>query len=119
MNYSKGMKKKLALICALHHEPRQLILDDPTNGLDTNATRTLHAKVSQLAAGGTTVFNSTHLLYQAERLCHRVGIVFKGRLAGVGTMEELRRNQSPDSTLEEIFFSVTRESTEPPPVAGP
>ncbi len=118
VNYSKGMKKKLALICALLHEPRLLILDEPTNGLDPFATRTLHALIRDLAAAGKTVFFSTHLLDQAQRLCHRVGIVFKGRLAGVGTMEELRRDLAPDSSLEEIFFALTREDAAPPPAAG-
>ena len=68
VNYSKGMKKKLALICALIHEPALLILDEPTNGLDPFATRTLHAIIREVAAVGTAVFFSTHLLDQAEKL---------------------------------------------------
>lgn len=115
VNYSKGMKKKLALICALVHDPRLLILDEPTNGLDPFATRTLHAMIREMAANGKTVFFSTHLLDQAERLCHRAGIVFKGRLAGAGTMEELRKDLRPDSSLEEIFFALAREE---PSAAG-
>jgi ABC-2 type transport system ATP-binding protein len=112
MNYSKGMKKKLALICALLHDPALLILDEPTNGLDPFATRTLHAMIREKAAEGRTVFFSTHLLDQAERLCHRAAIVFNGRLAGAGSLNELRKDLRPDSSLEDVFFALTRE-TEP------
>jgi ABC-2 type transport system ATP-binding protein len=110
VNYSRGMKKKLALTCALLHDPSFLILDEPTSGLDPHATRALHDLVREQAAAGKTVFFSTHLLDQAERLCRRVGILFKGKLAAVGTVEELRARLSPGGSLEEIFFAVTEES---------
>lgn len=116
-NYSKGMKKKLALICAMLHDPLVLILDEPTNGLDPYATRTLHELVREKVAEGKTIFFSTHLLDQAEKLCHRVGIVFKGKLAAAGTLSELRARVSRNSTLEEIFFSVT--STDAPAALAP
>ncbi len=111
VNYSKGMKKKLALICALIHDPALLILDEPTNGLDPYATRSLHELVREKAAEGKTIFYSTHLLDQAEKLCKRVGIVYKGRLAASGTLDELRASSHSDGSLEEIFFSVTRDSS--------
>jgi ABC-2 type transport system ATP-binding protein len=107
MNYSKGMKKKLALICAMMHDPALLILDEPTNGLDPYATRTLIEIVKEKVAQGRTVFYSTHMLEQAEKLCHRVGILYKGRLAAVGTLEELRAKLAKGGSLEEIFFVVT------------
>lgn len=107
VNYSKGMKKKLALICALLHEPAVLILDEPTNGLDPPSTRTLHAMLREVVGEGRTVFFSTHLLDQAEKLCHRAGIVYRGRLAALGTLEELRARSTEAGTLEEIFFAVT------------
>ena len=110
VNYSKGMKKKLALICAFLHDPQLLILDEPTNGLDPFATRTLHDLVREAIASGKTVFLSTHLLDQAERLCNRAAILFKGRLAGAGTIAELRRDLRPDSSLEEIFFALAKEN---------
>ena len=106
-NYSMGMKKKLALICAMLHQPSVLILDEPTNGLDPVVTRALLELVRQVAAAGSAVFYSTHLLSQAERLCHRVGILHQGRLAAVGTPEELRRSLAPGSSLEDVFFQVT------------
>ena len=108
VNYSKGMKKKLALLCAMLHDPALLILDEPTNGLDPYATRTLLDLVRERATAGRTVFYSTHLLDQAEKLCRRVGIVHKGRLAATGTLEELRASSlAAGGSLEEIFFAVT------------
>jgi ABC-2 type transport system ATP-binding protein len=110
VNYSKGMKKKLALVCAMLHDPALLILDEPTNGLDPFATRVLHELIREKAAAGKTVFFSTHLLDQAERLCSQIAIIAKGRLAAHGTLQELRARVSSDSSLEEIFFSVAGES---------
>jgi ABC-2 type transport system ATP-binding protein len=110
VNYSKGMKKKLALVCAMLHDPPLLILDEPTNGLDPFATRELHDIIRAKAAAGRTIFFSTHLLDQAEKLCTQIAIVAKGRLAAHGTLTELRARLSTDSSLEEIFFSVAGES---------
>ena len=107
MNYSKGMKKKLALICAMLHDPALLILDEPTNGLDPFATRAVHEIMRQKVAAGRTVFFSTHLLDQAERLCSRMAIIHRGRLAAAGSLAELRANLPPNSTLEEVFFALT------------
>ena len=107
MNYSKGMKKKLALLCAMMHDPALLILDEPTNGLDPYATRALIEIVRERVAEGRTVFFSAHLLEQAEKLCHRVGILTKGRLAGMGTLDELRGRYPEARSLEEIFFAAT------------
>jgi ABC-2 type transport system ATP-binding protein len=110
VNYSRGMKKKLALVCAMLHDPALLILDEPTNGLDPFATRALHEIIRANAAAGKTVFFSTHLLDQAEKLCTQIAIVAKGRLAAHGTLAELRERLTSDSSLEEIFFSVAGES---------
>ncbi len=120
VNYSRGMKKKLAAVCALLHEPELLILDEPTNGLDPFATRTMHQIIREQVSHGRSVFLSTHLLDQAEKLCDRVGILYRGRLAATGRLEELRARASENTTLEEIFFSVTTNaaaeagSDEPP-----
>jgi ABC-2 type transport system ATP-binding protein len=111
VNYSKGMKKKLALCCALLHEPELLILDEPTNGLDPFATRTLHAMIRELAERGTAVFYSTHLLDQAERLCQRVGILHESRLAALGRIDELRERLAPGGSLEDVFFQVAATRT--------
>jgi ABC-2 type transport system ATP-binding protein len=106
-NYSRGMKKKLGLICAMLHEPPLLILDEPTNGLDPHSTLVLHALMKETVAAGRTVFFSTHLLDQAERLCDRVAIVRRGSIAAEGTLEELRSNFGRDRSLEQLFFELT------------
>ena len=107
VNFSMGMKKKLALVAAMLHEPELLILDEPTNGLDPMVTRTLLDMVREWAAAGRAVFYSTHLLQQAERLCHRVAIVHRGKLCALDTPDALRAQHAPDGTLEDVFFRVT------------
>jgi ABC-2 type transport system ATP-binding protein len=110
VNYSRGMKKKLALVCALLHEPELLILDEPTSGLDPLATRRLNLFLERQCARGVTVLLSSHLLDQVERLCDRVAIVNQGRLAAVGTPDELKSRLSPGGSLEDVFFAVTERS---------
>jgi ABC-2 type transport system ATP-binding protein len=109
VNYSTGMRKKLALACALIHDPSVLILDEPTNGLDPRASRQVQDRIRAAAAAGKTVFLSTHLLDMAERLCHRIGIIDGGRLVALGTVAELRRQQqaAAGTSLEEVFLKVT------------
>ncbi len=109
-NYSRGMKKKLALACAMLHDPMLLILDEPTNGLDPFATRELHGLIRAKAAQGRTIFFSTHLLDQAEKLCTQIAILARGRFVARGTLAELRARLSTDSSLEEIFFSLAGDS---------
>jgi ABC-2 type transport system ATP-binding protein len=111
VNYSKGMKKKLALTLALLHDPDVLILDEPTNGLDPYATRELLELMRELCAAGKTVFYSTHLLEQAERLCQRVAIVSKGKLAACGSVDELTAGAGVAS-LEAAFFAITGDRSE-------
>jgi ABC-2 type transport system ATP-binding protein len=108
---SRGYRQRLGVAQALLHKPRLLILDEPTNGLDPFATRSLHAILREQVKAGRSVFFSTHLLDQAERLCDRVGIVYRGRLAAQGRIDDLRATLAPGGTLEEIFFSVTDENT--------
>jgi ABC-2 type transport system ATP-binding protein len=110
VNYSRGMKKKLALVCALLHAPRLLILDEPTSGLDPIATRSLNDMLVDMSRAGTTVLLSSHLLDQVQKLCHRMAIIRAGTLAAVGTLEELRRRAAADSTLEEVFFAVATQA---------
>jgi ABC-2 type transport system ATP-binding protein len=109
VTYSHGMKKRLALAMALIHEPQVLIMDEPTNGLDPKGAREMRATIARLAAGGRTVFLSTHLLEAAERLCHRVAIIHRGVLQAVGTPPELRARYAaaPETSLEDLFLRVT------------
>jgi ABC-2 type transport system ATP-binding protein len=105
MNYSRGMKKKLALACALLHDPALLILDEPSSGLDPIATRALNGVLQALRGSGTTILLSSHLLDQVERLADRIAIIAHGEVAAVGTPEELRTGGTSGS-LEELFFAV-------------
>jgi len=114
VNYSRGMKKKLSLVCALLHEPELLILDEPSSGLDPIATRRLNQLLLARKAAGTTILLSSHLLDQVERLCDRVAIVAQGKLAAVGTVAELQTNLHPGGSLEDVFFAVTTGAGEPP-----
>jgi ABC-2 type transport system ATP-binding protein len=107
--YSLGMKKRLSLALALIHDPRVLILDEPTNGLDPAGARQMRATIAELAAGGRTIFLSTHLLDAAERLCHRVAIIRSGKLKAIGSPAELRARYeaAPEASLEDLFLKVT------------
>ena len=110
VTYSLGMKKRLALALALIHEPRVLIMDEPTNGLDPAGAKQMRETITALAADGRTIFLSTHLLDAAEKLCHRVAIIQRGKLEAVGTVDELRaRYEAPGTTLEDLFLRVTTE----------
>jgi len=88
------MKKKLGMICALIHDPDILILDEPTSGLDPYASRVMLELIRERKATGKTVFFSTHLLDQAEKLCDKVGILFKGKLSACGTFHSRRKQIS-------------------------
>ncbi len=111
VNYSMGMKKKLGLACALVHDPAVLILDEPINGLDPRAAREVQDRLVASAAGGKTIFVSTHLLDMAQRMCNRVGIINHGALVATGSLEELRGASSDNSTLEELFLKFTDEDS--------
>ncbi len=104
--YSHGMRQKTALAGALLHDPRALFLDEPTVGLDPRSARLIKDILRQLAARGTAVFLTTHILEIAERLCDRVAIIRGGRVIAVGTMDELRA-EAHDQSLEDIFLALT------------
>ncbi|MEE0970437.1 MAG: ABC transporter ATP-binding protein [Clostridia bacterium] len=101
--YSHGMKQKLAIISALIHTPRLLILDEPFVGLDPKAALTLKEFMRDLCKNGGAVFFSTHVLEVAEKLCNKVAIIKDGRLVVAGTMSEV---VTDGSSLESIFMEV-------------
>jgi len=109
--YSFGMKRKLALAGALLHRPPVLILDEPLSGLDPRSARRLKDLFAELAAGGATIFLSTHDLATAESVCHRVGIIHKGRLLTEGSAHDLRQFAAAPS-LESVFLTLTAEQEE-------
>ena len=102
-SYSQGMKQKLAIIGALIHRPKLLILDEPFVGLDPKAALVLKNKMHTLCDEGSAIFFSTHVLDVAEKLCNKVAIIREGQLIASGNMEELTKNKS----LESVFMEVT------------
>jgi ABC-2 type transport system ATP-binding protein len=99
--YSHGMKQKLAIISALIHEPRLLVLDEPFVGLDPKAAFTLKTVMHEMCQGGTAIFFSTHVLDVAEKLCDKVAIIKHGRIIASGAMAELTEGHSLEQTFLE------------------
>ena len=106
-SYSHGMQQKAALACALIHDPKVLVLDEPTVGLDPRSARLIKDMLRQMADRGAAVFLSTHILEIAERMCDRIGIIDKGKLIAVGSMDELRTLGAGEASLEDIFLNLT------------
>lgn len=105
-DYSRGMKKKLGLLLALLHQPRLLVLDEPTNGLDVQSTRLFYELIEEHAAAGTTVLFSTHLMDHVTRLCSHAVIIQGGHVRARGTLAELHAAHGT-SSLEAIFLRLT------------
>jgi ABC-2 type transport system ATP-binding protein len=104
MSLSKGQKKKVTLSAALLHEPRMLFMDEPFLDLDPLIQRKLKTWLLDFVKGGGTVFLSTHILELAEKLCTRVGIIDKGKLVAMGSLEDLRSGAGEN--LEQIFLRL-------------
>ncbi len=105
--YSKGMSRKISLVAALIHKPTVLILDELQAGIDPRGAATMKEILNGLRGRGATILMSTHILEIAERMCDRIGIINEGELIAEGTMEELRMKAKGQSSLEEIFLSLT------------
>lgn len=114
VEYSHGMKKKLSLACALIHRPEILFLDEPFEGIDAIASRTLKDLLSRLTARGLTVFLTSHVLEIVERLCSDIAIISQGKLLAAGSLDELRKGinvagddrQATPVSLEEYFIHI-------------
>ena len=115
VEYSHGMKKKLSLACALIHRPEILFLDEPFEGIDAIASRTLKDLLSRLTARGLTVFLTSHVLEIVERLCTDIAIISQGKLVASGSLDELRRGITVEGdggeaaspmSLEDYFIHV-------------
>ncbi|MFC1850917.1 ABC transporter ATP-binding protein [candidate division CSSED10-310 bacterium] len=104
--YSSGMKKKLGLCAVLVHDPPILLLDEPTSDLDPRTSNLVRRLLQELTRLGKTVFMSTHIFGITEHLCHRVGILDRGRLIYEGTIESLQ-HQFPNMSFEEVFLELT------------
>ena len=109
-SYSHGMKQRLVVCAALIHEPRILIVDEPMVGMDPKGARTIKDLFCSLSKNGVTVFLSTHSISVAEEICHRIGIIQKGRLIACGMMAELHEQAAGrHGNLESVFLELTRE----------
>lgn len=105
-SYSHGMKQKLAIVSALIHEPKLLVLDEPFVGLDPKASFILKEMMHEMCQKGAAIFFSTHVLEVAEKLCNKVAIIKNGKIIASGSMEKLTK----DHSLEEVFLEVLNES---------
>ncbi len=105
-SYSHGMKQKLAIISALIHEPKLMVLDEPFVGLDPKAALTLKNIMKDLCAKGSAVFFSTHVLEVAQKLCNKIAIIKAGKIVASGKTEEL----TGDKSLEEVFMEVVEHA---------
>jgi ABC-2 type transport system ATP-binding protein len=108
VDYSQGMKKKVALAAALIHSPRVLFLDEPLNGIDPVSGRVVTDLLRRLASKGVTLFFTSHVLDVVERLCDEVAVIDRGRIVAQGTLEEIRaqRELGQDATLEDAFLKL-------------
>ena len=105
-SYSHGMKQKLAILSALIHQPRLLMLDEPFVGLDPSASHQLKTIMRELCNQGCAIFFSTHVLEVAEKLCDKVAIIRGGKLVAAGSMEDVKG----DASLEEVFLELAEKA---------
>ena len=104
--YSHGMKQKLAVIAALIHEPKLMIMDEPFVGLDPKAAHAVKSVMRELCDNGCAIFFSTHVLEVAEKLCDKVAIIKGGKLIKAGTMDEVKG----DTSLENVFLEIAESA---------
>ncbi|MDI9540302.1 MAG: ABC transporter ATP-binding protein [Bacillota bacterium] len=109
-SFSHGMRQKIVLIGALLHNPNNWILDEPMTGLDPKSSFDLKEMMREHADEGKTVFFSTHVLEVAEKMCDRIGIISKGKLLFVGTVEQAREQFAKEGSLEKVFLEITENA---------
>ena len=109
--YSQGVRQKLVIAGALIHNPKVIIVDEPLVGLDIKGARQVKQLFQDLCKNGITIFMSTHSLGVAETMCHRVGIIQKGKMIAVGTVEQLRSQaEHQHGDLGDVFLKLTSSS---------
>lgn len=109
--FSKGMKQKVAFARSIVHNPQIMLFDEPTSGLDVSAVREVHEFIQSCRDEGKTIIFSSHSMSEVEKLCDRIGIIHKGNLIAIGTIEELCAKYNGDS-LENIFVKLIGEKNE-------
>lgn len=108
-SYSTGMKRKFALIRALLHDPKILLLDEPTKSLDYNSACQLRDIITTQAREGRTIIFATHNIQEAEDLCDLFMILHRGRIFGLGTLEQLRKvTRCPSASLADVYLELTQ-----------
>jgi len=106
---SHGTRQKLAFAATFLHDPRVVVVDEPWVGLDPRSVRNVKTYLLDRAREGTTVFMSTHTLSIAEEVADRIGIIHRGRLLALGSVEEIKALASHPGTLEDVFLELTNE----------
>jgi ABC-2 type transport system ATP-binding protein len=108
VDFSLGMRKKLALACALVHNPRLIFLDEPLNGIDPISGRVIMDLLQRLVRRGVTLFFTSHVLDVVERLCDEMAVIDRGRIVAQGTLDEIRaqRELGGDASLEDVFLKL-------------
>ena len=107
-SYSHGMRQKIVIIGSLLHNPKNWIIDEPMTGLDPKSTYELKQIMKKITSQNNCVFFSTHILDVAEKLCDKIGIINKGKLLFVGTIEEMKKELKENKSLEELFMEITK-----------
>jgi ABC-2 type transport system ATP-binding protein len=119
-SYSHGMRQRLIFAAALLHDPPVLVVDEPMVGLDPKSVRLVKDLLRQRAAAGAAVFMSTHTLDVAEEVANRIGIIDRGRLSFLGTLDDLRRTlRDEHHSLEHLFLELTKSNGDGAPVESP
>ena len=115
VDYSMGMRKKVALAAALIHRPRVLFLDEPFNGIDPISVRSIRNVMRHLTERGTTIFITSHVMEVIEKLCSRVAIINNGQIVAEGTLNQLRAaaQTGSDTSLEDVFLKLVDARVEP------
>jgi len=106
-NYSKGMLERIGLACALLNDPKLLILDEPTTGLDPIGGRESRDLLMKLKSEGKTILLSSHFLSEAEKICDRIGILHQGKLLVVGELKKLLQEEKAES-FEDLFIKIVK-----------
>lgn len=108
VKFSGGMKRRLNLVIGQIHSPELLLLDEPTVGVDPQSRNHLFETLEQLKESGTTLLYTTHYMEEAERLCDRIAVMSEGKIAAIGTLQELSEQiGDPAADLETIFLQLT------------
>jgi ABC-2 type transport system ATP-binding protein len=113
LSLSKGMKQKLAIVCAFIHDARTILLDEPLIGIDPKGARELKDMIIEAKNNGCSILISTHMLDTAEKLCDRIIILNRGRKLAEGSLDELheKAKMGEDASLEDMFLMLTEGDT--------